>query len=495
MRLRRFTIIAFLFFSISAIAQRFAVNENCREAYQHILALDFNRGREIIASEKSKNPDNLYTLYLENYIDFLKVFISEDEDLFDSINDISNERYDQLEELAKSDPYRSYFLGNMNLQRAVIRLKFHKYFYAALEINRAYRLLTDNKEKFPGFVPNDITLGVLHIMIGMVPDNYHWVLRLINMKGSVKQGREELMNALRVSDNDPDYTYLKNEVLFFMGFVELNIKPGKQQLDTLFQQIELADSNNLLLSYLQINILMKTGRNNEALYQFKKINRMTGYYPFYYLDYLQGECLLRKIKTRQAAVYYTDFLDRFTGKNYIKDAWRKKAWIALLNDDVAKYRYYLDKVAETGNDDIGQDRDAEREAESGKTPNIDLIKARLLFDGGYYRQADSVLSAMPVNGLPVEEQVEKTYRQARIADESGGKEAAKHLYNKTIEEGKHLTRYFAGNSALKLAMIYEEEGNISKAKYYYNLCLDMDFDEYEAGIHGQAKAGVKRLSD
>ena len=474
---------------------RIVVNDNCRQAYGEILALRFGDAVRLIEKEKAENPENLYVPYLENYIDFLKVFISEDEELFDSINDISDERYDLLEELDKDNPYRKYFLGNMNLQSAVMRMKFHDYFYAALDINRAYRLLTNNKKAFPGFIPNDITLGVLHIMIGMVPDNYHWVLRLINMKGSVKQGRRELINALTTSDANPAYSYLKNEILFFMGFVELNVEPGRQQLDTLYYQIAQADSNNLLLSYLQVNILMKTGRNDEAIRVFKRVNRMTGHYPFYYLDYLQGECHLRKLKTREAEPYYDIFLENFKGKNYIKDAWRKKAWIALLNGQISDYRYFMDKITEQGNDDTGQDRDAEREAEENQIPEVDLIKARLLFDGGYYLRADSVLSLMNDTVLSEEEKVEKVYRKARIADETGDEDIAEYYYRQTIEEGKRLTRYFAGNSALKLGEMYETKGDTLKALDYYNLCLKLDFDEYEAGIHSKAKAGVKRLGD
>lgn len=495
MDIRQFFIIVFLSIGIPGIAQDIEINRNCREAYKQILALDFVQGRKTIELEETENPGNLYVEYLDNYIDFLTVFISENNRTFDSISVVSDKRYDLLKEIGRDNPYRNYLLGNMNLQWAVMRLKFNDYFYAALNINRAYRLLTGNKETFPNFVPNDITLGVLHIMIGMVPNNYQWVLRLINMKGSVTRGRQELMMALSTADTNPEYSYLKNEILFFMGFVELNINPKRQQLERIYQQIAMADSDNLLISYLQINILMKTGRNEQALNVFERVSRMNGYTPFYYLDYLQGECLLRKLDTKKASKYYNRFIDRFNGKNYLKDAWRKKAWIALLENDSAGYFKNLAKVSETGNDDIGQDRDAEREFKENAVPNIFLIKARLLFDGGYYYMADSILSLMPANGISREEQLEKTYRAARIADESGRTDDAKILYDNTIREGKNSPRYFAGNSALKLAEIYETEGKFTQALHYYNLCLDLDFDEYEAGIHGKAKAGVRRISD
>ncbi len=104
-------------------------------------------------------------------------------------------------------------LGNIHLQWAVARLKFKEYFTAAVEINKAYRLLEKNAEMFPEFVPNKISLGVLHIMIGMVPDKYQWLLNIISMEGSVVQGREELNHVLEQSNQNEIYSYLKVETL------------------------------------------------------------------------------------------------------------------------------------------------------------------------------------------------------------------------------------------------------------------------------------------
>ncbi len=59
-------------------------NERCESAYQDILSLRFKKAEKLLMTEKSENPDNLYVPYLENYIDFLSVFISEDETLFNS---------------------------------------------------------------------------------------------------------------------------------------------------------------------------------------------------------------------------------------------------------------------------------------------------------------------------------------------------------------------------------------------------------------------------
>ena len=386
-------------------------------------------------------------------------------------------------------------LGNIYLQWAVARLKFKEYVTAAIEINKAYRLLEKNAEMFPEFVPNKISLGVLHIMIGMVPEKYQWLLNIISMKGSVVQGREELIYVLEQSNQNEIYRYLRAETLFYLGFIDLNIKPNPDQLVFLLSELELNRKDNLLLSYLSINILMRTGQNDKALLVFDETKEMKDYFPFYYLKYLTGECYLRKLNAHQALENYTIFLSDFDGKNYIGDAWRKIGWAALLQNDTSSYFNYLSKVIEFGNDEVDIDKEAKKEASSEEIPNIELIKSRLLFDGGYYEKADSILNEIKVANLSSEEKIEWQYRRARVAHKLGNIENAKSYYIETIETGSWSKKYYAGNSCLKLGEIYELENNKVKALFYYNLCLNLKFDEYENSIHAKAKTGIERLEE
>ncbi len=476
-------------------AQTVVLTEGCQSAYNDILSLKFDAGQKKLEAEKAAKPDNLYPVYLENYIDFLTLFIGENKDDLDRLEDNKSVRLELISRLSDTSPYKKYMLGNIRLQWAVARLKFGEYFTAALEINRAYRLLEDNHRAFPGFIPNGISLGVLHIMIGLVPENYRWILSLISIEGTVEQGRSELYKVLRQSSLNPSYAYLRNEVLFYLGFVELNLSPDKKQALDLLTKLQKAKHDNLLLSYLVINIQMRTGQNERALEAFARIQNREGFYPFYYLDYLEGECLLRKLETEAARKKYENFLKNFSGKNYLKDAWRKMAWTALLQGDTPGYFNFLEKVATTGNDDVDVDKQALREAKSGSPPHTGLLKATLLFDGGYYHRAVSVLGHISPGSLTPEQQLEKTYRQARIADETGNRESAKRFYTKTIEKGKDSPRYFAANAALKLAGIYESEGDLKQAEKFYRLCLKMDFTEYRESIRSKAKTGLKRVID
>lgn len=488
--------VLFLLLGLSAFAQpEFNLNDRCNKAYQEILSLKFDRAEEYLNAERFAFPQNLYVDYLENYIDFLSVVISEDASLFQLRENNKSERIDRIKKLDKKSPYRNYLLGNIHLQWAVARLKFKEYFTAAYEINKAYRLLTENKTDFPGFIPNNITLGVLHIMIGLVPDKYLWLLDIINMEGDIEMGKEELKLVLYNSMENEEYAYLKNEVLFYLAFVELNIYPDEKELKFLLSQLENEENDNLLLSYLHINILMRTGNNELVIKKFKQLPDLRPYYQFSYLDYLEAESHLRKLDVKVAEKKYKSFLKAFNGQNYIKDAHRKLAWIALLNKDTLQYQELMIKLQDLGQNNVGQDIDATREANENKLPNTELIRSRLLFDGGYYQRSDSMLNMLSLSVLTKDDSLELRYRKARIAHKLENYQTAKRYYRETIKTGKESPRYFAGNAALKLGEIYESEMAMIKAEEYYRLCLDLDFEEFEAGIHSMARAGLKRVTE
>jgi hypothetical protein len=50
-------------------------------------------------------------------------------------------------------------------------------------------------------------------------------------------------------------------------------------------------------------------------------------------------------------------------------------------------------------------------------------------------------------------------------------------------------------SALQIALIYEDQNNFSKARYYFNSCISMSGFDYQRGIHQKAKAGLNRISN
>ncbi len=473
-------------------AQQVVLNAPVKKAYEDILALKLGSASRILTSEKQKDPQNVFVDYLENYSDFIRVFISEDFNFFQKADDHFSARYQRIENLPDNKPYKNLMLANMNLQWAFARLKFGQYVRGAWQINKAYRLITVNQQQFPGFLPDEITLGVLHVIIGLVPSQYQWMMKIISMKGSVEQGKREIYHVLQTSSLDTNYAYLRNEALFFLGFIELNLAPNQQALEKLSAELNRVDTSNMMLAYLKVDILMRHGENDAALKIISRMGNRHDYYRFYYLDYLHGECLLKKLDLN-AGAYYRIFLKNFKGVNYVKDAWRKLAWVDFLKGDTLGYFQNMDSVLVKGNQVVDADKQALQEAKSHKLPNWALLHVRLLFDGGYYPQAEKILNEMQDAGMTSEESLERTYRYGRIAEKEGRVPAAKNWYRKTLQQGQNSPRYFAANASLMLGRMYESEDSLSLAKKYYKRCLTLDFDEYHNSICGEARESLNRI--
>jgi len=480
--------------NINGYTQVVILDDNCKEAYANILSLKFEDAQKIIEKEKGVNPDNIFIPYLENYIDFLKVTISEDEELFQLLEDKVSDRINEIEKLNDTSVFKKYLIGNINLQWATARVKFGEYATAAFEVNRAYRLLETNQEEFPDFMPNSITLGILHIMIGIIPDSYNWILNIISMHGDVSQGQNELKQAYEVCENNSEYNFLRSEVLFYMGMINLSLDPDPEFGNYLLSKIQTVNNDNLLLSYLAINTNMKLGNNENALKLFSTIDETQKYYPFYYLNYLHGECYLRAMEITNAKKQFSVFLTKSTGQNYIKRGWQKTGWAALMSGDTISYLNSMQYVLTRGATYIDADKNAEKTAKEGIIPNIDLLKCRILFDGGYYLKAQNILDTINLNDLSFFEKVEVNYRLARIYQRTNNISDAKKHYKITIETGSSIPEYFAANSALLLGNIYEVENDTIRAAHYYNVCLDLDFDQYRNSIRGKAKQGKTRVS-
>ena len=124
-----------------------------------------------------------------------------------------------------------------------------------------------------------------------------------------------------------------------------------------------------------------------------------------------------------------------------------------------------------------------------------LLKSRILFDGGYYIKADSIINLANTKGkiITTKDKLEYTYRRGRIYDEWGKFNKAELYYKKCIKNAKDYPYFYAAKSALELGYYYENIGKIAQAKKMYELILDLDFDEYQNSITQKAKSGLSRL--
>ena len=499
--LRPLIIIIFLFAANIGFTQyNYDFNQNCQNAYSAITSLKFEEGKKLLQKEKFIHPNNNIPYLLENYIYFFTLFIGEEEDEFDKLEDIKDDIIDRLKDGDENSPYYRYSLAQIYLQWAFIRTKFKEYITATYEINKAYRLLEKNNEEFPDFLPNLINLGLLHTLIGTIPDKYNWIKRIVGIEGTIKQGTKEILTVLNASINQKEYAVYKAECLFYLSFIKLNLSTDKKKS---LDYVELIKKNendtsyltNPLVIYAMSRIYMSNGLNDRAIEILLSRPAGSEYYPFFFLDYLLGLAKLQRLD-EDANHFLLKYITNFNGINFIKAAYQKIAWYYLVNGNISAYRENIAKVEKYGYDIVDADKQAEREAENNDIPNRVLLKARLLFDGGYYERALNDLTINNTNFLSTpKDTLEFFYRLGRIYDEWGKPSQAIPQYKRTIDAGAESEYYFAANSALKLGLIYERRGDLKKAAYYYEQATSMENEEYKNSIDQKAKAGLNRIEN
>lgn len=459
------------------------------------MCLRFSQASALLQAEKKINPGNQVPDIVENYIDFLKVMIGEEQKDFDHLMALRDDRLQALASDGKNSPWFLYSQALVYLQSGVARIKFEEYISASLDINRAYRLLVENKRKYPDFVMNKAGLGILHSLIGTVPAKYRWAVRSLQFEGSITEGNAEITEAYAQIVSDPQLHFLLPETAFLLCFETLNLKADVPAALTLAQKINLSVPSPLikespLLQYMMANIYARAGLNEMVIGTLSKSPANADTYPFYYLDYMLGVARLNRLDA-DACYPFLNFLGNFKGKNYIRSAYMHLAWYYLIQNNLNEYDKYVERIGLRGNNQVDNDREALAFATKGAKPNLTLLKARLLFDGGYYQRAKHELDGFAAAGN--NEELEYTYRLGRIYHNWDKIAEAIPFYLETIKAGDKSRSYFAANAALQLGMIYEQRSDFSQARLYYSKVLDMNFDEYRFSISNKAQAGLNRI--
>lgn len=474
-------------------AAHFAWTPELKQAYLEATSLQLVAAQKSLAIAERKDPDNLMVLHVANYIDFFHVYIDEDEAAFDRLEKNRNIRLKKIEkEGDASSPWYKFLQADIRLQWALSRLKFEEFTTAFFEANKAFKLLTANVEEHPDFMPNYKDLGILHAMSGTIPDNYRWAVNWFSsVEGTLEQGRGELQKALDYAHAN-DFIY-EDEIYIYYAYLQLHLENDSEAAWGLINEARLDPQKNPLHCFVVANIAMRTGRGNKAIQVLQKTPKGNQYHPFYYLDYLLGLAKLESLDLT-AEEDFLRFVCNFRGKNFIKDAYQKLAWCRLLKGDLNGYHVYMGKCVSEGETIVGNDKSALKEAEEGFMPASELLRARLLFDGGYFNQAYAMLKAKNAEEyLSDRNRLEYNYRLARIEQALNKNVDALRLYDIVIDAGSDKPWYYACRAALEKGHIFEQQRQREQARKAFEKCLQIDPEDHATGLHQQAKAGLKRI--
>lgn len=470
----------------------FQLSPRTCEAYQQVFELRFAEARATLAQMKVYEPENLLALLIENYLDFFTILIDDDKTAYKRQVKKMEPRLARLARGDRKSPWFLYAPAEIRLQWAILRAKNKDYLSSLSDIKQAYALLKQNQREHPEFKVNLKSLGIIHALVGNVPEEYRWGMKALGgISGSVDQGLRELTEALHYAQQQN--LILEDETRITCAFLQLHAQNDKITAWSTLTKGSLDARTSPIVAFALASLAMRTGRNDEAIRFLEACPEGSRYHPFPYRYLLLGMAKLNRLDS-DAHQPLLQFIQTFKGETGLKEAYQKLGWYQLIMGNERGYHANMQQVKTKGNDRSEPDQAALREARRGKVPDVRLMRARLLFDGGYNDRAYALLQNSAADYQADEKnKLEYYYRLGRISDALGRTPDAIRLYTQTIDSGAGKPWYFACSAALYLGMLHEQTGAFNKARTAYQRCLEIKPDEYAAGLHARAKAGLNRL--
>jgi tetratricopeptide (TPR) repeat protein len=479
-------------FSVTGRQKVYDFNPRCQQAYEAIMQLRIAAGTALLEQEKKAHPDNLIPYFLDNYTDFFTLFFNEDPALYAQRKDERAKRLAMMEEGPTNSPYYLYTQAAIRFQWGMVRVKFNEKWDAVWEIRKAYVMLKDNQKRFPQFLPNNMLVGAMQTVFGTIPEGYRWISNILGMKGSLKQGMQQVQ---QVIDSNSDVAVLfKPEAYYYYCYLKLYIENKPEDVWGFIQQHQLDTKNNYLFALMIANISMNNQKAAIGIKILTERNDSVEYADIPYYNYLMGELKLSR-QDEDANIYFQKFLDKFKGKFYVKECLQRLSWYYFLHGNMDAANKYRNMILTRGNMETDGDKQAFKDAKSGKWPNPLLLKARLLSDGGFFTEALKLLQPKKAADFDrMEDKLEYAYRLGRIYDETGMDDNAIIMYQVTVRTGSNRQEYFAARASLQMGYIYEKRKEKAKAIECYQACLDMKEHDYKNSLDQRAKAGIQRVN-
>ncbi len=456
-----------------------------QKAHALILNLQTEQGLKLL--EANSRSNELHRLYLSSLGETIDVLISEDQAKFDIIDARFKQRLKKLEGMTRNAE-TLFLLAELHLQRGFNFLNLGKEMEAVFAIRKAHQLAQACLKEFPDFVPVLKTNGVIQVMIGSVPDKYHFFMSLLGMRGSVTTGQHQLQR-LRESGSSLS---VEASILYFTikGLINQQHAEASKGLTAMLAK----EPSNRLLLFLAINMMVKNTQSEEALQLIRHLDEHNQGLPIYYLEYLRGEILLQKEEYHASIAAFQKFIVTYKSSNFKKDSYFKMALCHHLLGNPTEAKRFFEKAKATGREVAEPDKYAARQLEEGGFPNAKLLKVRFATDGGYFAQARAVLqSIQPADLHSGKEIAEYIYRQARLAHKTNDLISAKLFYEQAIHLNGQNPWYFGANSALNLGYLAQEQKNYAEAKKYFELALSFKKHEYKNSIDGKARSALEQL--
>lgn len=421
------------------------------------------------AELKSSKSTLASGVFLEHYIDFLNLIAYSkpiDEQTFALV---AQSRIEQIEKLNKTYQY-SGFLSEMALHLAFTHALKGDYLKSARMVWQAHQYFEDIP-KANGFSRVEYVKlqAIFDVLIGAIPDDQRWIANMLSLKGDAPRGMQQLA---KLCEDSSLQKGARLEILLVEKLLRLYFEDS-----AVVKVDDAAIYSSPLGLYLDGALFLK----RRCCFDCGLIdNAAVDKFPL--LGYLKGRMLLNALN--DSCLHYFDvFEDAYSGESFKADVLLRRAWYARIGNNPSTIALSKQRLLSIKSFPTAIDRQARFEIENVEKYPKELLKARLLFDGGDYDEAQVELSGYKADDAYL---CEYYYRQGRICHEQGRETEALDYYQKCIYHNTNPQRYFAANAALQMAHILYVAGRFDEANRKLDTCELLNIGDYKGDIKNNA---------
>jgi len=487
--LKKYFFLAFLFFVVAGLKAEYTITPTCSQAWEALLNLNTVTAKRLAEKEIKENPGNYYAYYLAQTCDAFELKINGSDAMYEQFVNDFEKRREIMDDKDTDSPYYHYCESEMLLQMAVFNVLHGDKFSGVKKGYRAYKTLYENIEQHPDFIFNNKLDGFFNVALSNLPPFVKWAASTFGISGTSKKGFELLNTYFDEVKNDPGVN--AEAALYILLSYKLNKEP-KNAFEFISQQ-DSSITERRIIKYFYSNTAYRSGLNEIAYNSLLKFNPDEMETDFISYDYMMGKIMLRMLDPKSSS-HLERYLKLSKKDNYKKEITYKLALSYLIQGNVEKFTFYKNEARDQDEEITERDREAGYDCELDYTPDITLTKSKLLLDGGYFdRFSETISKFNNSQTTPLPYQLEFWLLSSRYDLSQNNFSSAIISLKKVIEKGEDEDWYFASEAALLLGKYYNQTNNVTEAKKYINLCLDLYESDYYEYIEEMAKRELKKI--
>ena len=468
---------------------QYLVNNNIRNARMLLMDLKIDEAKQLLQNELAQHPQNYYVYYLEQTCDAYALLINSDDHEYETFLENYEKWRNIMDGRDEDSPYYLFCKSEMDLQAGVFNIIHGSQFSGMKKAYNAYIAVYDNLEKYPAFKPSQKLDGFFNVAMSNMPPFVKWAVSFFGVSSDFEYGKK-LLFSLYESQKNLKGTNAE-AALFIIFMAKINKTP--EMVYPFLQTIDSNLRNLYIIQYFRANIAYRTGRNRQADSLLSGLNKDNSSYADLIYNYLKGKILLRALDD-SAAVFTKRYLTHLKKPEYFKEMTYNLALTYLLQGNREEYNRLCEVVKNKGNEINERDREALYDASLDYEPDINLVKARLLLNGGYGQRFVQNMDKFKQNekpGLPY--QLEYHLLMGRYNMLEHNYKDCKPFFKWVINRGSNQDYYFACAAALYMGAVYEAEGDYDRAKMFYKQSDDLYSSNYYEYLGDKADKGVARV--